>query len=595
MIDQLNAIAEQWFQWQWPMLWQSTVLIVLVAVSDRIIRKWAWPQLRYALWLLVLVKLMLPPTLSSPVSVTSPIPTWADKVQIVPAMIEPEAPVLETSYAMPEIPDLQASSVTVASAPVPENPVTVKTVLSWKAYGMVSWLLVAMALAVGLAIRLRRLRQEHLMDRSHHAPEWFYEALEKAAKEIGCARLPKVVLSRHVLCPAVFGLFRPVLLVPAEQMDHMSPTDARHILLHELAHIKRLDLWSHGLYMLLLMAYWFNPLLWLMRRHLQNLRELCCDATVARTLKEHTPAYRETLLETAKSLLAQPVDPGLGLLGLFENSTWLVTRLQWLEKKTWRFQRVRIVSVTLVVTLMLCCVLPMATAARLTPDHVLTVTKAVSDGAEVNGDVQVRLLGICDYPCDSKPWWRPGGEVMDATRISDPGWRTLMNPTDDQQSVIFAYQIGNEELSDVGIAWKPPVDSQRSTYIPTYVNREKRLLAKVQYLTANFPKDKKVASLTLGIALSDWQSVTAWDGRSDGYTNDSVTDRDVHLHKAQSQDGRVHMVISHLMGSDYDCRIVAVDSDGTKHRPVSKSNTGNELRQCKATFNLALDNIKHFE
>ncbi|NQV34181.1 MAG: L,D-transpeptidase family protein, partial [Phycisphaeraceae bacterium] len=46
---------------------------------------------------------------------------------------------------------------------------------------------------------------------------------------------------------------------------------------------------------------------------------------------------------------------------------------------------------------------------------------------------------------------------------------------------------------------------------------------------------------------------------------------------------------------DYDCRIVAVDSDGTKHRPVSKSNTGNELRQCKATFNLALDNIKHFE
>ncbi|MCP4454917.1 MAG: hypothetical protein GY809_25950, partial [Planctomycetes bacterium] len=85
---------------------------------------------------------------------------------------------------------------------------------------------------------------------------------------------------------------------------------------------------------------------------------------MARTLKEHTPAYRETLLETAKSLLAQPVDPGLGLLGLFENSTWLVTRLQWLEKETWRFQRVRVASVTLVVGVMLCCVLPMAVNAR---------------------------------------------------------------------------------------------------------------------------------------------------------------------------------------------------------------------------------------
>lgn len=598
MIDQLNAISEQWFQWQWSMLWQSTLLIVLVAVVDRAIRKWAWPQLRYALWLLVLVKLVLPPTLWSPVSVTSPIPTWADKVRISPVMTEPEPratePVRSVFYA-PEAGDLHAEPALAGVAPVSDTSDTAKTPPSWKAYAMVTWLLVAMALAIGLAIRLRRLRQVHMMDHLHRVPDWFYATLEKAAKEIGCTRLPKVVLSRHVLCPAVFGLFRPVLLVPAEQMEHMSPTHAHHILLHELAHIKRLDLWNHGLHMFLLIAYWFNPLLWFMRKHMQNLRELCCDATVARTLKAHTPAYRETLLETAKSLLAQPVDPGLGLLGLFENSTWLVTRLQWLEKETWRFQRLRVATVSLSVVTMLCCVLPMATAAKLTRDHVQTVTKAINDRAEVNGAVQVQLLGICGYPCEGKAWWRPDGEVLDASRIADPGWRTPMNATNDQQSVILAFQIGDEDLSDVGIAWKPPKDSQRSTYIPTYANRESRLLTKTQYLTANFPKDKKVASLTLGIAVSDWQRVTAWDGRSDGYTNDSLTDRDVHLHKAQSQSGRVHIVISHLMGSDYDCRIVAVDSDGTKHRSVSKSNTGNEMRQCKATFDLALDNIKHFE
>jgi len=598
MTDQINAMAEQWFQWQWAMLWQSATLIVLVAIIDRLIRKWAWPQLRYALWLLVLVKLILPPTLSSPVSVTSPIPTWADKVQISPVETEPEPLVMETEPSVSYVSEprgIQAGLGLTESVPVSETSDSAKSPLSWKSCAMVTWLLVALALALGLVIRLKHLHKEHAMDQSQQVPDWFQDALEKAALEIGCMRLPRVVLSHRVLCPAVFGLFKPVLLVPEDQVGHMSPTDARHILLHELAHIKRLDLWSHGAYMLLLMVYWFNPLLWFMRRHLQNLRELCCDATVARTLREQTPAYRETLLETAKNLLAQPVDPGLGLLGLFENSTWLVTRLQWLEKETWRFRRVRIATVSLVVTGMVCCVLPMATAAKLTSVPIQTVTKAISDKAKVNGDVQVELLGICDYPCESKPWRRPDGQVMDTSQITDPGWRTPMNPTDDQQSVILAFQIGNDDLSDVGIAWKPPVDSQRSTYIPTYANRENRLLTKVQYLTANFPKDKKVTSLKLGVALGDWQVASGTDGRIEGYTNDSLTDRDVHLHKAQSQDGKVHIVISHLMGSDYDCRIVAMDSEGTKHRPVSKSNSGSEMRKCKATFDMALDNIRHFE
>ncbi len=34
MIDRINAIAEQWFQWQWAMLWQSAVFILIVAVVD---------------------------------------------------------------------------------------------------------------------------------------------------------------------------------------------------------------------------------------------------------------------------------------------------------------------------------------------------------------------------------------------------------------------------------------------------------------------------------------------------------------------------------------------------------------------------------
>ena len=57
----VNEIAVQWWQWTGSMLWQVSLLIVLISLIDFVIRRWAWPQVRYGLWLLVLLKLMMPP------------------------------------------------------------------------------------------------------------------------------------------------------------------------------------------------------------------------------------------------------------------------------------------------------------------------------------------------------------------------------------------------------------------------------------------------------------------------------------------------------------------------------------------------------
>jgi LysM repeat protein len=101
-------------------------------------------------------------------------------------------------------------------------------------------------------------------------------------------------------------------------------------------------------------------LLWLVRRQIHHLRELCCDATVAGLLREDAGAYRETLLETARRFLATRTEPGLGLLGLFEDSNRLLVRLNWLNKPTWRYRRMKRAIVIAIIGLMLVCVLPMA-------------------------------------------------------------------------------------------------------------------------------------------------------------------------------------------------------------------------------------------
>jgi beta-lactamase regulating signal transducer with metallopeptidase domain/protocatechuate 3,4-dioxygenase beta subunit len=371
MINSINQFAEGWFNWQISMLWQVAILICIVAIADLILRRWAWPQVRYALWLLILVKLILPPAITSPTSFTAEIPFVVK--QTLTENIEHRTQNLEeirnsnlqirnkfelSKYEIQKSEEF-ASPMARNETDSPATGAGAKQAIAWKVYLMGTWIFGVLVLSVWVIARLRNLRREHFKTKAK-LPENLLNILESAAKQLNLKRIPEISLSEKVCCPAVFGVFRPVLLIPSDKFDNISEQDAENIFLHELAHIKRGDLLVHAFYMCLQIAYWFNPLLWLIRKHIQNLRELCCDATVARILRERTATYRQTLLETARKLIAEPADPGMGLLGLFENSGRLIDRLRWLEKKSWKYRPLRIATVFILICLMSACVLPMA-------------------------------------------------------------------------------------------------------------------------------------------------------------------------------------------------------------------------------------------
>ncbi len=381
MIEQLNTIADLWWDWVAAMFWQVSLLIVLIACIDRLTRRWTWPQLRYALWSLVLIKLILPPTLSLPSSVMprlTPVvaerlsvesrmgnsfahadrgadrdeAAWASQLPILPLSAEDMTP-RAAVYTQPLQPAVESEPVEIAQ---PAGPA-----LDWRVYALGLWLAGAAVLAGFLMLRLRSLSKvQGQTSKASPLPESFYDQLGGCAGRLQLRHLPRVVVTDKVTCPAVFGALRPVLLMPRGYLERLSRRDTEHMLLHELAHVKRGDLFAHGVYMLLQIVYWYNPLLWLLRRQIHYLRELCCDATVAGLLREETGAYRQTLLDTARRFLATRTEPGLGLLGLFEDSNRLLVRLNWLNKPTWRYRRMKRTIVIAIVGLMLACVLPMA-------------------------------------------------------------------------------------------------------------------------------------------------------------------------------------------------------------------------------------------
>jgi hypothetical protein len=70
-IETLNQWGGNFLRFAWPMLWQSSLLIAVLFVFDFLFRRKLRASIRYALWLVVLVKLCVPPTLALPTS-----PAW---------------------------------------------------------------------------------------------------------------------------------------------------------------------------------------------------------------------------------------------------------------------------------------------------------------------------------------------------------------------------------------------------------------------------------------------------------------------------------------------------------------------------------------
>jgi parallel beta-helix repeat protein len=389
MIEQINTIAQSWWNWMWPMFWQVSVLIILIGAVDLLLQKRIWPQIRYAIWLLVLIKLILPPSLSLPTSIVSQARTQTE--QISSRIINTKIPAKSTSVVLRSQENRHIEE-DVGVKPFSESQVVLSNVMNgppmrkdagdiagtginikihWHVYVMAVWLAVVLILSSWVIVRFRKLRKSHAGTFSKtDLPQWFEALLAETVKKLKLRKSPEIALSRHISSPAVFGIFRPVLVLPADAVHRLSPRRMGHILLHELAHIKRGDLLVNTLYMLLQIIYWFNPLLWLLRRKLQHLRELCCDATVARMLRDETADYRDTILEVTQRFLTKPAGAGIGLLGMTESSSRLLVRLKWLEKGASKYRGLRVAAVFVVAGLMSACVLPMARAKS--PD-VLTV------------------------------------------------------------------------------------------------------------------------------------------------------------------------------------------------------------------------------
>jgi uncharacterized protein (TIGR03435 family) len=105
--------------------------------------------------------------------------------------------------------------------------------------------------------------------------------------------------------PGIFGIWRPVLLLPEGITEKLASDQLKAILAHELCHARRHDNLIAAIHKVVEAVFWFHPLVWWIGARLLEERERACDEEVLRTGSK-PEVYAEGILNTCRFYLESP-------------------------------------------------------------------------------------------------------------------------------------------------------------------------------------------------------------------------------------------------------------------------------------------------
>ncbi len=325
-IIQLNRAGEAFVGLALLMLITSMVLTGLVLLVESVLRARVRAGLRYWLVTCVLAFLVLTPLLSlrppsthwlaGTAAYAHPTPAPASHLNAPlsqPATRQTGSPnainrVWEgTPNAESGVGDPAPAQTTLAG--VGERPCT----LTWQAVAFLSWL-TGVAIMSGVLIA-RALTACRRVDNTLAANHLMNDILIYCRKRMGIRGPIRLRIGEEGTAPVVCGLINPVIVVPRNLAPTLGSRHLRDVLFHELAHVKRYDLWVNLAQNVLQVLYFYNPLLLVVNAVIRRLREEAADETVLDTIGDADHAYTQRLADVA-GLATKPATPSLSLVGV---------------------------------------------------------------------------------------------------------------------------------------------------------------------------------------------------------------------------------------------------------------------------------------
>jgi len=229
-----------------------------------------------------------------------------------PSVVSPPLPSEPTP---PEVPQ-RAAAVDLAT---PAVLVAAYALLAW---GFVAWWLVGL---IKLILLLRSTAQA-----PSHVVALFRQVSGSAGEDV------RLLTSEWIDLPLTFSWRRPVIVLPEALCRARDEAALRFCLAHEWSHVEHRDIWSWYLATLAQVLFFYQPLLWWLRRQLRLSQDYLADARAVEQAAV-TEDYADYLVGLARRRLGNPVPAALGIgdrrSNLYRRITMLLTNRQPLEQR----------------------------------------------------------------------------------------------------------------------------------------------------------------------------------------------------------------------------------------------------------------------
>ena len=519
-MEGVMTYAQSFFGWLLQATLIASVVICLILLIQKMLGGKLGPRWCHALWLVLLIRMILPWAPSSRVSLLNLIPSWKGQTQSqqLPDTIEQQDVLVprqtdETSEAITSKKPESESAIQqqVVSKPSAIANVEGESTPRWASIRQVLpvlWL--AGAIVIGAYLLLSNFALWRIVKRdSPLVNQTMLELFEECKAQMGVQSLVAVVPSSQIRSPALFGFIRPRLLLPLEILEKASREEMRYVFLHELAHLKRRDIYLGWLTSLLQVLHWFNPLVWFAFYRMRADREFACDALVlACTQKEESQEYGQAIVSLVRRFSHSRRLPAMA--GIIENKSQLKRRIAMIAQFKKNSYRWSPLPVLLIVAIGCTSLSNMkrstpgdAKVIRSEPSMTLRkVLPEVGDFANVSPDG--------NYLCDVD--WDTGNLVVRELYAGRRWPVTGKKSWEDSKEYALDAAI-SPDSQRVAYLWHDDVSDSSNLYVVGFDGTGRRLLCRDKYLV---PRDWSADGTKILGVLFEEPKQMVWVDTQDG-------------------------------------------------------------------------------
>ena len=387
------------------MSFSGALLILALFCGERFLKHTISRQWQYYIWLIVILRLLLP--FGPETNLMGKTYQAVDEaITQNTSLSETQRPVNAPGNILPPAVSLEPDNENTNS-PVEElataHPLKDITSLMINHIWLI-WLMVAL----GMLIRKVTIYQGFIRYiNAGLVPVSDIEILDRlsiVAERVGIKKPIELCVNPLISSPLLIGFFHPCIVLPSVDI---SEKDFQYIVLHELTHYKRRDMFYKWLVQITVCLHWFNPFVHLMSREITKACEFSCDeAVLAKVGYDNAQEYGKTLLD-AMAAVGRYKD-NLGAVTLSANKQLLKDRLGALMKFKEQSRTVKMLTFALTLCVLLGAafvgVFPVAAATdRTTRKPQVAVDKTPTQGNTSTSSKDYATQAERYYEADSLP------------------------------------------------------------------------------------------------------------------------------------------------------------------------------------------------